>query len=85
MSRSNIAIFLSKIQTGYGRYVLRKICCHTVADGIFSRYQLSPLKTLFAGGMAGIANWLVCMPQDVLKSRVQTGRNAKIAKPTILR
>lgn len=28
--------------------------------------------TIFAGGMAGIANWLVGMPADVLKSRLQT-------------
>lgn len=37
-----------------------------------SRKDLSPLRTLFAGGMAGICNWLVAMPQDVLKSRLQT-------------
>jgi solute carrier family 25 carnitine/acylcarnitine transporter 20/29 len=34
---------------------------------------LSALKTLFAGGMAGIANWIVAIPPDVLKSRFQTG------------
>ncbi|CAO1341340.1 unnamed protein product [Diamesa serratosioi] len=28
--------------------------------------------TVFAGGMAGIANWTIGMPQDVLKSRLQT-------------
>lgn len=31
------------------------------------------LGTIFAGGMAGIANWTVGMPADVLKSRLQTG------------
>lgn len=31
------------------------------------------LGTIFAGGMAGIANWSVGMPADVLKSRLQTG------------
>ena len=31
------------------------------------------LGTIFAGGMAGIANWAVGMPADVLKSRLQTG------------
>lgn len=30
------------------------------------------LRTIFAGGMAGIANWLVGIPADVLKSRLQT-------------
>lgn len=29
--------------------------------------------TILAGGMAGIANWVVGMPADVLKSRLQTG------------
>lgn len=32
------------------------------------------LGTIFAGGMAGIANWSIGMPADVLKSRLQTGR-----------
>lgn len=31
------------------------------------------LGTVFAGGAAGIANWIVGMPADVLKSRLQTG------------
>ena len=37
------------------------------------RSQLSMGKTLFAGGMAGIFNWMVAIPPDVLKSRLQTG------------
>ncbi|XP_023227595.1 mitochondrial carnitine/acylcarnitine carrier protein-like [Centruroides sculpturatus] len=37
-----------------------------------SRNDLSPLRTLFAGGMAGIFNWMVAIPPDVLKSRLQT-------------
>lgn len=34
--------------------------------------DISILGTIFAGGMAGIANWLIGMPFDVLKSRLQT-------------
>ncbi|BES89141.1 unnamed protein product [Nesidiocoris tenuis] len=34
--------------------------------------QLNLLKTIFAGGMAGIFNWAVGMPADVIKSRLQT-------------
>ncbi|CAL7933433.1 unnamed protein product [Xylocopa violacea] len=30
------------------------------------------LQTIFAGGFAGIANWVVGMPPDVLKSRLQS-------------
>ena len=28
---------------------------------------------LFAGGMAGIFNWMVALPPDVVKSRLQSG------------
>jgi len=44
--------------------------------------ELSPLRTLFAGGCAGILNWAVAIPADVMKSRLQTGMywiNAKEA------
>ncbi|XP_073988831.1 carnitine/acylcarnitine carrier protein colt, mitochondrial [Rhodnius prolixus] len=34
--------------------------------------QMNLLKTIFAGGMAGILNWSVGMPADVIKSRLQT-------------
>jgi len=34
--------------------------------------EISPLAVLFAGGMAGIANWTLAIPADVLKSRLQT-------------
>lgn len=33
--------------------------------------KLSPLAIITAGGMSGIANWLVAVPPDVLKSRFQ--------------
>ncbi|XP_060516338.1 congested-like trachea protein isoform X2 [Cylas formicarius] len=36
------------------------------------KHQPSILGTIAAGGSAGIANWLVGMPPDVLKSRLQT-------------
>lgn len=42
----------------------------TPKDG--NRNDLSPLRTLVAGGTAGIFNWLVAIPPDVLKSRYQT-------------
>ena len=34
---------------------------------------LSPLRTMLAGGLAGIANWIYAIPPDVLKSRLQAG------------
>lgn len=42
-----------------------------------STSELGPLKTLFAGGMAGIFNWVVAIPPDVLKSRFQTAPTGK--------
>ena len=42
------------------------------------RTQLSIGRTIFAGGMAGIFNWMVAIPPDVLKSRLQTGTSKKI-------
>lgn len=35
--------------------------------------ELSPVRTLVAGGTAGMFNWLVAIGPDVLKSRLQTG------------
>lgn len=34
--------------------------------------QLSPLTVICAGGLAGMANWAVAIPPDVVKSRLQT-------------
>ncbi|KAK2717286.1 congested-like trachea protein [Artemia franciscana] len=42
----------------------------TPANG--DRSQLSPIRTLFAGGMAGVANWAWALPPDTIKSRLQT-------------
>ncbi|VDK59702.1 unnamed protein product [Anisakis simplex] len=39
--------------------------------------NLSPVATLMAGGFAGIANWAVCIPADVMKSRLQTAPEGK--------
>ncbi len=39
------------------------------------RTQLGVGRTLVAGGMAGIFNWMVAIPPDVLKSRLQTGKD----------
>jgi len=33
--------------------------------------ELSPLRTLTAGGLTGIINWTFCLPADVIKNRIQ--------------
>ena len=42
-----------------------------------SRDQLSPAHVLLAGGTAGIANWVVGIAPDTLKSRLQTAPEGK--------
>nr|AKN21591.1 slc25a-23 [Schmidtea mediterranea] len=39
--------------------------------------HLSAGRTLIAGGFAGMCNWLVCIPPDTLKSRLQTAPEGK--------
>jgi hypothetical protein len=34
--------------------------------------KLSPLASMAAGGCAGVATWVTCMPADTVKSRYQT-------------
>lgn len=41
------------------------------------RSKLSLTNTIFCGGMAGIFNWMVAIPPDVLKSRLQTAPEGK--------
>jgi hypothetical protein len=44
--------------------------------------KLSPAISLFAGGMAGVSNWLVAVPPDVIKSRFQTAPARRVPTPT---
>mmetsp|Transcript_33283 Transcript_33283/g.43891 ORF Transcript_33283/g.43891 Transcript_33283/m.43891 type:complete len:314 (+) Transcript_33283:69-1010(+) len=39
--------------------------------------QLSPAAVLCAGGFAGVANWMVAIPPDTVKSRLQTAPEGK--------
>ncbi|XP_050414699.1 mitochondrial carnitine/acylcarnitine carrier protein [Patella vulgata] len=45
---------------------------HILTPAGGSRNDLSVGRTLVAGGVAGIFNWAVAIPPDVLKSRLQT-------------
>uniref|UniRef100_A0A0X3NXT0 Mitochondrial carnitine/acylcarnitine carrier protein n=1 Tax=Schistocephalus solidus TaxID=70667 RepID=A0A0X3NXT0_SCHSO len=45
-----------------------------------AKSDLGVPQTLFAGGMAGIFNWLVAIPPDVLKSRLQTAPEGRYPK-----
>lgn len=41
------------------------------------RSQLGVGRTIFAGGMAGIFNWIIAIPADVVKSRLQSAPEGK--------
>ncbi|KAI6172738.1 CBN-DIF-1 protein [Aphelenchoides besseyi] len=45
--------------------------------GNHPKNELSPIAVLFAGGLAGMANWLVCIPTDMMKSKLQTAPDGK--------
>lgn len=45
---------------------------HVLTPKGHDRNELSVSRTLTAGGFAGMFNWLVAIPPDVLKSRLQT-------------
>ncbi|KAJ3297152.1 carnitine transporter [Rhizoclosmatium sp. JEL0117] len=38
------------------------------------KYTFSPWQTILAGGCAGIANWIVCIPIDSIKTQIQQSR-----------
>ena len=54
---------------------------------VFKRNYLggSTLGILAAGGFAGIANWIVAIPADVVKSRLQASTNASHSALSILK
>ncbi|MFH4975829.1 hypothetical protein AB6A40_002538 [Gnathostoma spinigerum] len=51
---------------------LKKLFSHGASE-----HSLTPAATLVAGGLAGIANWSVCIPADVMKSRLQIAPEGK--------
>lgn len=48
-------------------------------SGSESGGEIGMAWSLLAGGLAGISFWLVGMPPDILKSRLQTGKLAASA------
>ncbi|KHJ85036.1 dif-1 domain protein, partial [Oesophagostomum dentatum] len=79
---------ISSIYRGTGATLLRDIPASAAYLSVYEflkkefsgegkQRTLSPGATLLAGGLAGIANWAVCIPADVLKSRLQTAPEGK--------
>jgi solute carrier family 25 carnitine/acylcarnitine transporter 20/29 len=55
--------------------------CYEFSKRLFSRIEGSESASLpaifIAGGLAGVANWIVAIPFDVVKSRYQTAPSGK--------
>lgn len=49
-----------------------------------SVHHLSTPKILLAGGTAGILNWVIALPPDVLKSNFQTGKLLNLLSQNLL-
>jgi solute carrier family 25 carnitine/acylcarnitine transporter 20/29 len=97
MLRDSVASFfyfstyaiLKHAMTPEGIYVTMLHCrvAHVAsgADGVYTVYagqaQPSAWGTLFAGGMAGIFNWLGCIPIDTLKTKLQTAPEGTLYLP----
>lgn len=81
--RGTAATFLRDIHGSGVYFATYEILQRSLTPEGESRNDLSPLRTLLAGGIAGLANWLVAIPPDVIKTRVQTapmkGESQKIA------
>ncbi|KAJ1731665.1 carnitine transporter [Coemansia sp. Benny D160-2] len=58
----------------FGAYELIKKALTNQSAG---QGSISPLAIVTAGGLAGMANWAVAIPPDVLKSRLQTAPEGK--------
>ncbi|ORX68709.1 mitochondrial carrier [Linderina pennispora] len=58
----------------FGAYELIK---KALTDRSAGEGAISPLAIVTAGGLAGMANWAVAIPPDVLKSRLQTAPDGK--------
>ncbi|CDW52670.1 Putative solute carrier family 25 carnitine [Trichuris trichiura] len=75
--RGTMATLLRDVPASGAYLATYEFFMRTMTSSSAERNELSPAKTLLAGGFAGIANWAVCLPQDVLKSRLQTAPTGK--------
>lgn len=57
-----------------GLYFLVYEYIQDVAKANSKTGEINTASTIFAGGAAGMAYWVLGMPADVLKSRLQSGK-----------
>lgn len=69
--KGSVATILRDVPAS-GMYFMTYECVKEALLPEDANAKVKMLATIVAGGSAGIANWLVGMPADVLKSRLQT-------------
>ena len=67
--------FLADVPASAAYYGSYEIIQRAMVPEGGDRSQLGLGRTILAGGTAGIFNWIVALPVDVLKSRLQSGAN----------
>lgn len=70
--KGTMATFLRDVPASGMYFMSYEWLQHILTPEGKTRKDLSAWRTLFAGGMAGIFNWIVALPPDTLKSRLQT-------------
>ncbi|KAI8771889.1 mitochondrial carnitine/acylcarnitine carrier protein isoform X2 [Biomphalaria glabrata] len=70
--RGSVATLLRDVPASGMYFTSYEWLQHVLTPAGHNRSEMSIGRTLFAGGMAGIFNWSVAIPADVLKSRLQT-------------
>lgn len=75
--RGTMATFLRDIPGSAAYFGTYEGLLRALAPANKSRDQLSPIPILFAGGMAGVNNWIIAIGPDVLKSRFQIAPDGK--------
>jgi len=70
--RGTMATLLRDVPASGMYFMGYEIILRQLSPDAESRSQLNPLKTIAAGGTAGMLNWVVAIAPDTLKSRYQT-------------
>ena len=73
MFKNILLLFFSDVPASAMYFGSYEIIQRALVPAGGDRTEIGIGRTIFAGGMAGIFNWIVALPADVVKSRLQSG------------